>query len=567
MIDQIKIDLKNKLENYYKQNYNLDNINIIVEEPKNASMGDISIPMFALLKTLHKPLPLVVNEAVEVINDGNEYIKTINTAGAFINIVLNKENLSQNILTNIYNLKENYGNANIGEGKTIVLDYSSPNIAKSFSIGHLRSTMIGNALKLINKKAGYNTVSINYLGDWGTQFGKMIVAYELWGNDELINKDPINELSKLYVRFHQEAKVKPELEDEAREAFRKIELGEPKYLEMWRWIRQESLKESAQIYDLLKVSFDSYNGEAYYNDKMEPVVKELEDKGLLKEDDGAKIVSLGDDIPPALIKRRDGGSLYITRDLAAVFDRMNTYHFTKALYVVGNEQKLHFTQLKGVLSKMGYDYADKIEHVNFGLYLTGGSKMSTRKGGVVKLYDVLMDAIAQAKAQIEEKNPNLENKDEIASKVGIGAIVFNDLKNHRTNDVEFDLNQMLKFEGQTGPYLQYTGVRIASILEAKDIDLNNIDNKLFDKPHYFELVKILAGFKNAIIRASNESAPSVVAKYLLSLAQAFNAFYAKEKINSEDVKVRNTNFLLAYDIRVVINEGLRLLGIEYVEKM
>lgn len=567
MIDQIKIDLKNKLENYYKEKYNLDNINIIVEEPKNASMGDISIPTFALLKTLHKPLPEVVSEALGVINDGNPYIKTINTAGAFINIVLNKESLSESILTNIYNLKENYGNATLGEGKTIVLDYSSPNIAKSFSIGHLRSTMIGNSLKLINKKAGYNTVSINYLGDWGTQFGKMIVAYELWGNDEAINKDPINELSKLYVRFHEEAKEKPELEDEAREAFRKIELGEPKYLEMWKWIREESLKESAQIYDLLKVTFDSYNGEAYYNDKMEPVVKELEDKGLLKEDDGAKIVSLGDDIPPALIKRRDGGSLYITRDLAAVFDRMNTYHFSKALYVVGNEQKLHFTQLKGVLSKMGYDYGDKIEHVNFGLYLTNGSKMSTRKGGVVKLYDVLMDAISQAKAQIEEKNPNLENKDEIASKVGIGAIVFNDLKNHRTNDVEFDLASMLKFEGQTGPYLQYTGVRIASILEGKEIDLSNIDNTLFDKPHYFELVKLLAGFKNAVVRASNESAPSIVAKYLLSLAQAFNAFYAKEKINAEDIKIRNTNFLLAYDIRVVINEGLRLLGIEYVEKM
>lgn len=566
MIDQIKVDIKNKLEQFYKDTYNLENINIIVEEPKNASLGDISIPMFALLKQLHKPLPEVTKEAVDVISDF-KFIKSISVTGAFINILLNKDELSKNILLDIYNLKDAYGNLNIGSGKTIVLDYSSPNIAKSFSIGHLRSTMIGNALKLINKKAGYNTVSINYLGDWGTQFGKMIVAYELWGDDAAIKKDSINELSKLYVRFHEEAKVKPELEDEAREAFRKIELGEPKYLEMWKWIREESLKESAQIYDLLKVSFDSYNGEAYYNDKMDAVVEELEQKGLLKEDDGAKIVSLSDDIPPALIKRRDGGSLYITRDLAAVFDRMNTYHFDKALYVVGNEQKLHFTQLKGVLSKMGYDYGDKIEHINFGLYLTNGSKMSTRKGGVVKLYDVLMDAISQAKKQIEEKNPNLENKDDIASKVGIGAIVFNDLKNHRTNDVEFDLAQMLKFEGQTGPYLQYTGVRIASILEGKDIDLDNIDVTLFDQPHYFEIVKSLASFKNAILRASNESAPSVVAKYLLSLAQSFNAFYAKEKINAEDVKVRNTNFLLAYDVRVVINEGLRLLGIEYVEKM
>ena len=566
MIDNVKLIVKTTLENYYKTKYD-KTISIIVEEPKNASLGDISVPMFVVVKALGKPMPEVVSEAVGVIKESTDLINDVRPTGPFINIILDKKKVGADILKNAYNLGDKYGSSNIGENKTIVLDYSSPNIAKSFSIGHLRSTMIGNALKLIFKKAGYNTVSINYLGDWGTQFGKMIVAYEKWGNEAQIKADPINELSKLYVRFHEEAKDKPELEDEAREAFRKIELGEEKYLKLWKWIREESLKESAQIYDLLKISFDSYNGEAYYNDKMDPVVDELKSKNLLKEDDGAMIVDLGDDLPPALIKRRDGGSLYITRDLAAVFDRMNTYHFDKALYVVGNEQKLHFTQLKSVLKKMGYDYGDKIEHINFGLYLTGGQKMSTRKGGVVKLYDVLMDAISQAKSQIEAKNPDLENKDEIASKVGIGAIVFNDLKNHRTNDVEFNLDQMLKFEGQTGPYLQYTGVRIYSIIDGKEIDVNNINEDLFELPHYFELIKQISAFNQIVIKATEEYAPSVVAKYLLSLAQSFNTFYAKEKISVDDVKTRNTNMLISAVTRIVINEGLRLLGIEYVNKM
>ena len=566
MIDNVKLIVKTTLENYYKTKYD-KTISIIVEEPKNASLGDISVPMFVVVKALGKPMPEVVSEAVGVIKESTDLINDVRPTGPFINIILDKKKVGANILKNAYNLGDKYGSSNIGENKTIVLDYSSPNIAKSFSIGHLRSTMIGNALKLIFKKAGYNTVSINYLGDWGTQFGKMIVAYEKWGNEAQIKADPINELSKLYVRFHEEAKDKPELEDEAREAFRKIELGEEKYLKLWKWIREESLKESAQIYDLLKISFDSYNGEAYYNDKMDPVVDELKSKNLLKEDDGAMIVDLGDDLPPALIKRRDGGSLYITRDLAAVFDRMNTYHFDKALYVVGNEQKLHFTQLKSVLKKMGYDYGDKIEHINFGLYLTGGQKMSTRKGGVVKLYDVLMDAISQAKSQIEAKNPDLENKDEIASKVGIGAIVFNDLKNHRTNDVEFNLDQMLKFEGQTGPYLQYTGVRIYSIIDGKEIDVNNINEDLFELPHYFELIKQISAFNQIVIKATEEYAPSVVAKYLLSLAQSFNTFYAKEKISVDDVKTRNTNMLISAVTRIVVNEGLRLLGIEYVNKM
>lgn len=567
MIEEIKQQIKECLEKYYKETYNVD-ANIIVEEPKNPAMGDIALPMFTMIKTLKKPVPGITKEASDVISKSFDVIENINPTGPFINIVLNKALISKHIIKDVFEKKEEYGTSTIGCGQTVVLDYSSPNIAKSFSVGHLRSTMIGNSLKLILNRCGYKTVSINYLGDWGTQFGKMIVAIEKWGNLDEIKKDPINQLGKLYVKINNEEKDHPELAEESREAFRKIELGEKKYVDMWKWIREESLKESEQIYKLLNVSFDSYNGEAFYNDKMDTVVKELEDKGLLIEDQGAKIVELGDSIPPALIKRSDGGTLYITRDLAAVFWRKKEYNFDKALYVVGGEQKLHFTQLKGVLAKMGHeDLADSITHVNFGLVLKDGKKMSTRKGNVVKLYDILEQAIEASYKQIEEKNPDLENKDEIARKVGVAAVVFNDLKNFRGLDYEFDINQMVRFDGLTGPYLQYTSVRINSILGTNDFDVNNMDTSLFIKAHYFELVRQIASFKQTIEKAANEYSPNIIAKYLLAIAQSFNKFYALEKINVSDEKVRNTNFALAYAVRTIINEGLALLGIESVEKM
>lgn len=567
MIEEIKQQIKECLEKYYKETYNVD-ANIIVEEPKNPAMGDIALPMFTMIKTLKKPVPEITKEASDVISKSFDVIENINPTGPFINIVLNKALISEHIIKDVFEKKEEYGTSTIGCGQTVVLDYSSPNIAKSFSVGHLRSTMIGNSLKLILNRCGYKTVSINYLGDWGTQFGKMIVAIEKWGNLDEIKKDPINQLGKLYVKINNEEKDHPELAEESREAFRKIELGEKKYVDMWKWIREESLKESEQIYKLLNVSFDSYNGEAFYNDKMDTVVKELEDKGLLIEDQGAKIVELGDSIPPALIKRSDGGTLYITRDLAAVFWRKKEYNFDKALYVVGGEQKLHFTQLKGVLAKMGHeDLADSITHVNFGLVLKDGKKMSTRKGNVVKLYDILEQAIEASYKQIEEKNPDLENKDEIARKVGVAAVVFNDLKNFRGLDYEFDINQMVRFDGLTGPYLQYTSVRINSILETNNFDVNNMDTSLFIKSHYFELVRQIASFKQTIEKAANEYSPNIIAKYLLAIAQSFNKFYALEKINVSDEKVRNTNFALAYAVRTIINEGLALLGIESVEKM
>ena len=566
MISGLKIKIKSCVEEYVLNTYGKE-ISAVVEQPKNMEMGDIAVPVFVVMKAIGKPLPQVVTEIKELLLNSFAVIKEIVPTGGFLNIRVKKEGICTDILKEAITLGENYGNSDLGAGKTVVIDYSSPNIAKSFSIGHLRSTMIGNSLKLINRKCGYDVVGINYLGDWGTQFGKMIVAFKKWGDLETIKADPINELTKLYVLFHDKAKEDESLEDEAREAFRRLENNDLEYYELWKWIREESLKESEQIYDLLHVNFDSYNGEAYYNDKMDAVVDELASKELLVDDQGAKIVRLGDDIPPALIKRRDGGSLYITRDLAAVFDRKNTYNFSKILYVVGNEQKLHFEQLKRVITKMGYDYASEINHINFGLVLQNGKKMSTRGGGVVKLYDVLDNAMKLAYEQIKLKNPNIENIEETARKVGCGAVVFNDLKNHRTLDYDFDMEKMLKFEGQTGPYLQYTGVRIASILRDNTYDINNIDASLFANDIYFELARSIGEFKGVVARACDECAPSVVAKYLLGLAQIYNKFYANVKINVSEEAVRNTNFMISHATRIVINEGLRLLGIEYVDQM
>ena len=565
MIEQIKIEIKDLLETYYKNNG--FEVSIVVETPKDPKLGDISVPMFTVVKVLRKPMPQIVEEALNIIKNADLPIKDVKSVGAYINLFVDKELLSEKIILKCLNEESNYGNSNMGVGKNVTLDYSSPNIAKSFSIGHLRSTMIGNSIKLILKKCGYNTYAINYLGDWGTQFGKMIVAYKKWGNKEVIMNDPISELTKLYVKFHEEAEKDKSLEDEAREAFRQMELANPEYLDLWKWIREESLKESAQIYDLLEIDFDSYNGEAFYNDKMDPIVKELEDKNLLHEDQGAMIVDLGDNIPPALIKRSDGGSLYITRDLAAVFYRKKEYKFDKILYVVGNEQKLHFEQLKMLVDKMGYDFSNQIEHVNFGLYLTNGKKASTRKGNVVKLYDVLQTAIKLAYDLISEKNPELKDKDTIAKYVGIAAIVFADLKNFRGSDIDFNLEQAVKFEGQTGPYLQYTSVRIASILKNATFDFNNISKELFEREHYFELVRMISEFQSTIEKAANEASPSIVAKYLLNLAASFNHFYSIEKINAADEKVRNTNLALAKSVRIVLNEGLRLLGIHYLDEM
>lgn len=559
MINEIKEKIKQCVENKYQ-------VKVVVEEPKDLKMGDLAVPVFPIVKVLRKPLNEVALEVAKTIKENVSEVKDTKVIGGFVNLVLSKEEMAYDIIKSILTEGSSYASKPSND-EVVCLDYSSPNIAKSFSIGHLRSTIIGNSLKLIYQKLGYKTVSINYLGDWGTQFGKMIVAYLKWGDKEKIKQDPINEMTNLYVKFHEEAKKDESLNEEARQAFRKCELGDKEYLELWRYIREESLKESAQIYDLLGVTFDSYNGEAFYNDKMDGVVEELEAKHLVTLDDNALIVRFADGMPPALIKRSDGGSLYMTRDLAALLYRKKEYNFKEILYVVGNEQKLHFEQIKAIIKMLGYDFSDEIKHVGFGLYLTNGKKMSTRSGGVVKLYDVLMKAISLAKAEVLEKNKDLTNKDEVAKKIGLASVIYNDLKNHRELDIDFDLDSCVKFEGNTGPYILYSGVRIASILKDKEIDLNNIDLDLFNKDIYYDVVRQLANFSVMLNKAKEEYAPSYIAKYLYTLATTFNRFYALEKINCEDELIRNTNFALIKAIRIVLNEGLRLLGIAYVDEM
>ncbi len=564
MINALKKKIKTEIESYYLKNYEVS-LNVVVEEPKKLELGDLSIPAFIISKALGKSL-LDIAEEVKKFLLSLDFVKNVNVMGGFINLTIDKENISYDIIKDVVAKGNNFG-SNEKNDKTIVIDYSSPNIAKPFSIGHLRSTIIGNSLKLIFEKGGYNVFGINHLGDWGTQFGKVIVAYEKWGNEETVKANPLKELSKLYVKFHEESLIDPSLNEEGRKIFKKLEDGDPYYLKLWQWFRDESLKESMDMYDLLGVTFDSYNGEAFYNDKMDAIVDELESKNLLEIDDQATIVDLGDDMPPALIKRRDGATLYITRDLAALFYRKNNYNFDKVLYVVGNEQKLHFRQLRMIVEKMDYDFVDNIIHVGFGLVMRDGKKMSTRKGGVVTLYEVLQEAIKLSYQAIESKNPDLENKDEVAKAIGVGAVMFNDLKNHRNLDIEFDLNQMVKFEGQTGPYLQYTGVRISSILRTNTYDINKVDTSVFTKDHYYEIVKILSQFNQTVEKAMEDYAPSVIARYLLNMSQAFNKFYAAEKINAADELVKNANMALANAVKIVLDEGLRLLGLKSLERM
>ncbi|MFA5471951.1 MAG: arginine--tRNA ligase, partial [Acholeplasmataceae bacterium] len=437
MIEVIKQEIKQKIESLY----NIDQV--IVEEPKRG-VADLAIPLFSLAKDW-KMSPKAVYDKIS--NDVKvDHVSNIEFTNGFLNIYLERKALSLSILKNIFEKQTHYGDQILEHKETVVMDYSSPNIAKSFGVGHLRSTMIGNSLNLIHKKLGYDTVAVNHLGDWGTQFGKMIVAYQKWGNKEDLEKNPIQEMQRLYVKFHDEEKNDDTLEQLARDVFKKLEDQDETYTKLWTWFKDESLKEFMEMYELLNVSFDSFAGESFYNDKMDKAVKLLEDKDLLKVDDGATIVDLGEDMPPALIKRTDGATLYITRDLAAILYRHETYGANKILYVVGNEQQLHFKQLKKLTDLMGYNF--DLEHINFGLVLIDGKKMSTRGGKFKRLEDVIKQAIELAKDAITSKNPNLKNQEEVAKAVAIGAIIYNDLKNERHLDVDFNLENMLKFEGQ-----------------------------------------------------------------------------------------------------------------------
>lgn len=561
----LKEVIKSTICSYF--NNEIDSSSVIIENPKERKLGDLALPCFTYAKILHKAPNVIANEIKEYLDNNCSILERVDAVGGYVNIFLDKKEVADKVINKIIEQKENYGYSDLGNGKTIVIDYSSPNIAKPFGVGHLRSTVIGNALKNICKKNGYDVIGINYLGDWGTQFGKMICAYKLWGDPEKVAANPIDELKNLYVKFHEEAEKDPSLEDAGRREFKALEDGNPESLKLWKWFRDESLVEFKKTYSLLGVDdFDSWQGESFYNDKMAPVVKELEDKHLLEESEGAMIVTLDNDLPPALIKRSDGATLYITRDLAAAIYRKKEYNFTEALYVVGNEQSLHFNQLKQVLSKMGYPWSDNIHHISFGLILQNGKKMSTRHGKSVKLQDVLEEAVSLSKEYMLNRNSSLDNIDYVSEKVGVGAVIFNDLKNYRINDIEFHLEDILKFEGETGPYIQYTYARIMSLLENKKNIKVSFDNVTFNEYEWY-LIFNLYQFSDVIRRAKENYDPSEVAKYLIDLAKDFNKWYALERMIDDDIEKTESRLLVAEATAIVIKEGMRLLGIEVLNKM
>ncbi|SEN69692.1 arginyl-tRNA synthetase [Paenisporosarcina quisquiliarum] len=538
-----------------------EQVELLLEKPKQTELGDIAFPCFTLAQKLRKAPQQIALELSAKLED--QLIASVQVAGGYVNIFLNQAFVTNQVLHSIMTDLQKYGSKNSMHEK-IVIDFSSPNIAKPFSMGHLRSTVIGNSLANIAEKNGYEALRINHLGDWGTQFGKLIVAYKLWGNKEKILAAPIEELLKIYVHFHNLAEKDDSLNDQARAAFKSLEEGDEEALTLWNWFKEASLKEFQIIYELLGVHFDSYAGEAFYNDKMTRVVDDLKKKGLLIESNGAFVVKL-EDMPPSLITKKDGATLYATRDLAAAIYRHQTFHACKTFYVVGNEQTLHFKQLFSVLEKMGFEWSKNLVHVPFGMMLKDGKKMSTRKGKVILLADVITDAIKTAQHNIEEKNPTLENKEEVAKQVGVGAVIFNDLKNDRMNDIEFSLEQMLNFEGETGPYVQYTNARICSLLQKGSFEVEAFTFSSIGVEAW-PIIQLLEDFPRVVEKALDNADPSQIAKFSLLLARQFNKYYARTKILADD-GTTSSKLAFAFTVSVVLKESLRLLGVPAPEKM
>lgn len=553
-------------------NLNEEELEKYIEVPPNSDLGDYAFPCFKLAKDLKKAPPVIANDIKENIEIDESIIEKIDIVGGYLNIFINKEALVKTVLEEVAKENEKYGSSKIGQGKNIVIDYSSPNIAKPFHIGHLRSTVIGGALYKIYNFLGYNSVGINYLGDWGLQFGKVIAGISLWENEYDFENDEMASILKTYIRFNQEEKENPELTEMARKCFKKLEDGDKETVEKWEHIRKISLENYEKTYKLLNSRFDSYNGEAYYNDKMDPVVEELTKKGLLKESQGAQVVDLEEyNMPPCIIITSAGTTIYATRDLAALKDRINKYDFDKAIYVVGNEQQLHFKQVFKVLELMGYEeYASKCVHVPFGLVVDKeGEKIGSRKGNSVFLEDILNEAIDKVRDIINEKNPEIEDKEEIARKVGVGAIIFNDLSNSRIKDEIFDWDMLLNFQGETGPYIQYIYVRTKSLLnkagytpKIEDIDFSKLNEK-----EAISTLKLIYMFNEVVQNSAEKNEPSVLARYLIDLSQSFSAFYNEHKIITEDKKVQDARLFLTYAVGIVLKTGAELLGMEMPNKM
>ncbi|PZE20918.1 arginine--tRNA ligase [Paenibacillus xerothermodurans] len=547
----------------------------LIEYPPNPEMGDLSVPCFKLSKQLRRA-PQAIAEELKQQWAPHPAVERVEAVSGYLNVYLNAEHFAASVLGEVFNLKERYGSQDLGQGRNIVLDFSSPNIAKTFHIGHLRSTMIGSALYNIHQFLGYNCIGVNHLGDWGTQFGKLIVAYQRWGNQAAVEAEGIDELQRLYVKFHDEADRNPELETEARLCFVRLEQGDEAALKLWRWFVEISMKEFEKMYDLLGVKFDSYAGESFYNDKMDAVIDELKQKNLLVEDEGAQLVRLDEyNMPPALMIKKDGGTLYHTRDVTAAIYRHNTYDFDKCIYVTDAGQSLHFQQWFKVIKLMGYDWADKLAHVPFGKVSLEGAKLSTRKGNVIRLEELLTQAIDKTREIISEKNPDLENKEEVARQVGVGAIIFSDLSNNRIKDIVFSWEEALNFEGETGPYVQYTHVRTCSLLRKANgtasIELPDVAGELnyglLDGAEARGVIKQLHLFKERVEQAMHKLEPSIVSRYLVDLAQSFNSFYHASPILVEDTALRQARLALVKSVQITLRNGLRLIGLEAPEKM
>ena len=546
-------------------NLNTEEIEGNIEVPAKAEMGDYAFPCFKLAKVLRKAPPVIANEIAEKIEKPG-FVSDIQIVGGYLNFFVDKSVFVENAIKNA--LDENYTKSNIGEGKTIVIDYSSPNIAKPFHVGHLRSTAIGNALYKIYSALGYNVVGINHLGDWGTQFGKLIVAYKLWGNKEEVEKNDINELSRIYVKFHEEAEKDPSLNEEARSWLVKMQEGDKEALDLWKWFCEISMKEFNRIYDRLGITFDSYAGESFYNDKMQAVVDEIKEKNLLTESQGAQIVDLEKyNMPPCLILRSDGGTLYPTRDISAAIYRKNTYDFEKCIYITALDQNLHFSQWFKVIELMGYDWADKLVHVPFGLVSLGDGKLSTRKGHVVLMEDILNSSVEKTLNIIEEKNPDLPHKEEVAEAVGIGAIIFEDLYNSRIKNVVFNMERMLNFDGETGPYAQYTHARACSIIRrAGDVDAN-VDYSLITDAASVNVAKVLNEFPDKLVEAADKNEPYIVTRHIIEICKAFNKFYNENNILNSEGSLKNARLAVVVAVRNAIKLGLSLIGLKAPEQM
>ncbi|MBE5805233.1 MAG: arginine--tRNA ligase [Clostridiales bacterium] len=549
---------------------NIEELKTFVEVPKDSVNGDYAFPCFKLAKELKKSPMIIANEIKEKIELNTEIIEKVEVVSGYLNFYINKQKIAEEVVKEIQ-VNEEYGKSEIGKGKNIVIDYSAPNIAKPFHIGHLRSTVIGGALYKIYKYLGYNTIGINHLGDYGTQFGKMIEGYSLWKDEYNLEENPIEQMMDIYIRINSLCKEDEVVLERCRNNFKKLEDGDFYCVELWEKFKDLSLKEFERVYQLLDSKFDSWNGEAFYSDKMPEIVELLEKSGKLQESQGAQIIDLEEKgiNTPIIIKKSNDSSTYATRDLAAILYRARNYDFDKALYVTSYEQVLHFKQVFETAKLLGLNekYTNGLEHVSFGMVLLPTGKMSTREGTIVKLEELLLESIERAKKVIESKNPDLENKEDVAKKVGIGAVIFNDLANNRIKDEIFDWDQILNFQGETGPYIQYTYVRTKSIIEKVGMVSENVNVQYLQDMDSQNVLKLLYNFCEVLEQVTEKNEPSILSRYLIDVAKAYSSFYNVNKVIVDDEEAKNARVFLTYAVGKVLKIGAGLLGIQMPEKM